>query len=455
MDKMYIMYKELNIQKKTFSNKDSLFMHMQPLVYHPIKDSFGKKGYDNNKVTALANLVVNTFLNKEIKAEEKKKKIEEYKKVFEGEHEISLPDLYSLCTHAYRASRYEAVLPTNERALRNNKIFDMTYSIMTHETTADKMLNPGGFDQQKKIGYQVATFINLSEKTNDEETLIKLWNSLENKSIEELKEMAYKDSNLCFIDTQIKFYNQNNAAGSLIGIFAVHKVAHAFLGNDDFKYAGNFNPFVIGSNTIYPGIPIDPEKDYSGQWVGKVLGSLVASAADAVKDPVLNLMNINNETAVILCTLVRLGIPFDTAAMFLSQKVIKDILTEKSTKGLDKYISLSEIVLKRIEDIENEHKISEDSTIEVDKLSTKELIVGIKGGNIAIDYKVLKALSTIINISNDLRGLSYVTRFNSISNAVGPLVIDNLIMENKLNNFPETIIDSENNTITVGVSFDS
>jgi hypothetical protein len=45
---------------------------------------------------------------------------------------------------------------------------------------------------------------------------------------------------------------------------------------------------------------------------------LVASAADAVKDPVLNLMNINSNTASLLTTMIRFGMPFEDAALFVS-----------------------------------------------------------------------------------------------------------------------------------------
>ena len=41
------------------------------------------------------------------------------------------------------------------------------------------------------------------------------------------------------------------------------------------------------------------EKGRKGNLIGKTLGSLVASAADAVKDPILNLMNINSNTSLL------------------------------------------------------------------------------------------------------------------------------------------------------------
>lgn len=430
MDKMYIMFKDLHIKKRRFDKTDSLFRHMQSRVFKSLitqRQAEGK-GYNQSKLTEEATNIVNTFLSKELSTEQKKE---------------TLGDSYKLATKAYRASRYESVQPTNDRARRNNKIVDMTYSIMTHETTADKMLNPGGFDPQKTMGYKVAAYNLLSEGITKESELIKIWEDLSTKSIDELKTLAMKDKNLCFIDTHIQFYDQNNAAGALIGIFAVHKVAHAFLGNDNFTYVSDFAPFTIAGNTISSGMNIDPEKDFSGQYIGKVLGSLVASAADAVKDPILNLMNINSETAITLCTMVRLGIPFDTAAMFLSQKVISDILKEKATKNIDGYISLSDVIKKRLNELESKYSISADSTINTAELTEKELVLGIKGGNPAIDYKVLTMLASIMNINNDVRGLSYLTRFNSISNAVGPLIIDNLLMEEKLASFPDTIYSQE------------
>lgn len=344
---------------------------------------------------------------------------------------------------------YETVTPTRDRDIRNNKILDMTYEVMTHETTADKMLNPGGFDQQKKMGYAVEAFRNLYRENMSESEVLKLWEELQSKSIDELKELSYKDKNLCFIDTHIQFYKQNAAAGTLIGVFAVHKVAHAILGNDGFRYNGIESPFTIAGNTISGGISIDPERDFTGQYIGKVLGSLVASAADAVKDPILNLMNINNNTATVLCTMIRLGIPFDTAAMFLSQKSIAEILQKHAKESLDSPTSLNEVIKKELKAIESEDTITANSEINTSELTKEELVVGLVTDNKAIKYKVLKMLSSLLDISKDVKSLSYPTRFNSISNAVGPLIIDNLMMEYKLKKFPETITSRDGDKITL------
>lgn len=430
---MYLMRKTLPIRVK----KDEEFTHhLQNSVFNKLinKAKQEGRGYNVEKIKEEAWEKVNIFFDKKLTTEEKKEKLGEY---------------YTILSKAYRKYRYETITPTRDRDIRNNKILDMTYEVMTHETTADKMLNPGGFDQQKKMGYAVEAFRNLYRENMSESDVLKLWEELQSKSINELKELSYKDKNLCFIDTHIQFYKQNAAAGTLIGVFAVHKVAHAILGNDGFRYNGIESPFTIAGNTISGGISIDPERDFTGQYIGKVLGSLVASAADAVKDPILNLMNINNNTATVLCTMVRLGIPFDTAAMFLSQKSIAEILQKHAKESLDSPTSLNEVIKKELKAVESEDTITANSEINTSELTKEELVIGLVTDNKAVKYKVLKMLSSLLDISKDVKSLSYPTRFNSISNAVGPLIIDNLMMEYKLKKFPETITSRDGDKINL------
>lgn len=433
IDKMYLMRKTLPIRAK---KGEEFTHHLQNAVFNKFisKAKQEGRGYNVEKIKEEAWEKVNIFFDKKLTTEEKKEKLGEY---------------YTILSKAYRKYRYETITPTRDRNIRNNKILDMTYEVMTHETTADKMLNPGGFDQQKKMGYAVEAFRNLYRENMSESEVLKLWEELQSKSIDELKELSYKDKNLCFIDTHIQFYKQNAAAGTLIGVFAVHKVAHAILGNDGFRYNGIESPFTIAGNTISGGISIDPERDFTGQYIGKVLGSLVASAADAVKDPILNLMNINNNTATVLCTMVRLGIPFDTAAMFLSQKSIAEILQKHAKESLDSPTSLNEVIKKELKAIESEDTITANSEINTSELTKEELVVGLVTDNKAVKYKVLKMLSSLLDISKDVKSLSYPTRFNSISNAVGPLIIDNLMMEYKLKKFPETITSRDGDKITL------
>lgn len=343
---------------------------------------------------------------------------------------------YNRMLRTYMQNMYTVNRPTEGRTYRNNKIVDMTYEVLTHETSADKMLNPGGFDQQKRMGYLVSAY----KMHSDQYT----WEQLQGMSISQLKDLNNSSKNLSYIDTHIQFYKQNSAAGALIGIFAVNRIAHAVLesGSADGSSTYSMNVdnvckltrnFTVAGMEFGGFMPFDMRYDRNGQLIGKVMGSLVASAADAVKDPVLNLMNINSNTANILNTLVRLGMPFDNAALFLSQSVISDVLADFSRENITGYMSLSKVIQNKLNEIKNETGIDESSDINREELTYEELVEGLKpNAKPEIAYKTLVAFGNFQKIAEAMRMPTFATRFNSMSSAVGPLIIDNLITEQKV-----------------------
>ena len=435
IDKMYVMFKEYKVRKKEYTKDSNIAKDIQHLVYEKLKEQEIKANgrYNGEALKEKASIITKAFFSTE-------KKVDKINIIGEA--------LYKELGRYYRANRYECVEPESPRARRNNKIVDMTYAVMTHETTVDKALNPGGFEAQKHSGYLVEAFRKavIKEKITSREALIAKYRELSKLSSDELKTLAKTKGNLIFIDTQVQFYEQNNAAGALIGIFAVDKVAHAFLGNDNLTYHGikRGKDFSIDGIQIINGVEIDPVLNRKGQYIGKILGSLVASAADAVKDPVLNLMNINGTTAATLCTMIRLGIPFETAALFLSSKVIKDCLSIQAKENLNKFTTLKDVIKKEMDSLginPNNTKLNEED------LTEEEMIIGLVEPTDEIKYKTLRALSSILSINSDVKSLSFPTRMNSMAGAVGPLAIDNLILMNKLNNFPEDTFKNENDEV--------
>lgn len=323
-----------------------------------------------------------------------------------------------------------------DKAYRDNKVIDMAWTVLTHPIQAVNVLNPGGFDQQKRMGYMIAAYQNPANNGIS-------WNELEKKSISELKDLCYTEKDLAFFDTQLQFYRQNAAAASLIGVFAVNKIAHAFLGNDNLYISindicGKGTLFEIAGMKFKGYMPIEPKYDTQGNLIGKTLGSLVGASADAVKDPVLNLMNINMNTVNILTTLVRMGMPFDDAALFLSQDIISKMLRRFERGNIGNYTSIQSVISDMIAEMKED--MGKDgqstSTIDYQPISKEELIDGLKeGGHKVTDYKVILAFQKVSDLADAMRKPTTCTRYNSIASAVGPLVIDNLIQEDKLNSF--------------------
>lgn len=440
IDKMYLMRKDYRISR-TRTTKSELHKILYDDLINSQKEVLAKKGaklsYDTkSQLRELVNLFLDNPFDKASLVNQK---------TMEGY--MSIPsNAYNKLLKLYIQNAFVLDKPKEGRIYRNNKIIDMNYEVLTHETSCAEMLNPGGFDQQKRMGYLVTAL-----KTTD-----KSYEELSKMSINELKDLSNRNKNLMFIDTHIQFYKQNSAASSLIGIFAVSRIAHAILENEGYmlnvdKTCSLDKPFTI-ANMIFGGnMPIDVRFDNNGQSVGKVLGSLVASATDAVKDPVLNLMNINNNTVNILNTLIRLGMPFDDAALFLSQKAISNILKQFSSKNITEHTTLSKVIKERIKELEKENEIDNNSTLNTEELTKEELIEGIKSNDPRIEYKVLSAFAKLQNIADAMRMPTFATRFNSISSAVGPLIIDNLITEYKMEklSLSSNILDSNGEEVSM------
>ena len=441
VDKRYVMRKVLSIKLDRRKAEDYLFKIAS--------DSY-KKSHNGKADNHYIGEQVRMFLDNPEKMKDADKFMQ-----FLNQHYEYYRNVYSK-----QHSIYYTSAPTSGKEYRDNKIVDMTYAVLTNQMTADKILNPGGFDAPKKMGYMVAAF---KSDTNNLS-----WDELQSKSIDDLKDLSYTDKDLTFADTQVQFYKQNSAASSLIGVFAVNKVAHATLeSNDIWLDVSNPNvcgeaPFNIGGHYVEVKNPdtgemekkieggitfkgrmkVDMKYDSEGNLIGKTLGSLVSASADAVKDPILNLMNINMTTAGMLNSMLRLGMTFDDAAMFLSQNIIERMLTQFNKENLDNYVSLDEIINKWLDAYRTKHAIADTSVINSQDLTKEELIEGLTSKeHDAIDYKVLLIFQKLKNITDNMRNLTFSTRFNSISSAVGPLIVDNIILRHKMDKFLENNTD--------------
>ena len=141
-------------------------------------------------------------------------------------------------------------------------------------------------------------------------------------------------------------------------------------------------------------------------------------------------------TAGMLNTMLRLGMPFNDAALFLSQDIIERLLNEFNRQNLTNHEPLDNIIKKWLDKYEEENDIAEDSNIKEETLSREELVKGLTSEeHEATDYKVLLAFQKLRSLTEAMRKLTFATRFNSISSAVGPLIVDNLILEQKMQSF--------------------
>ena len=213
---------------------------------------------------------------------------------------------------------------------RNNLIIDMIYSVLTNKDTTEKMINPGNFDEQKRT----ARLVSLLQLGYD-------YNSIKNKQLDELTKLLSSNNtsqlDILSASTQIKLHQQNMTAAKLIGIFANHNANHALLQFTDVSVTdklvkdkdGKFNAqprFILNEKVLKDLNQITIKEGNYERYISKSLAGFLAASVDAVKDPVLNYLNLNVYTADAAMLLVRLGYTTEEVGMLLNQPSIIEVV---------------------------------------------------------------------------------------------------------------------------------
>ena len=293
----------------------------------------------------------------------------------------------------------------------------------------------------KTIEYVYQTVIKKSSKGRAPSTESKLYRP-ELKTKAEQEDFSYREGYLPLWQEWarqnpelIQELREKSAGKVLTDKFANTRVSQARALADILNPTGTIQSIVMR---------LDPSIAADGASVAETLGSCVAAAADAAKDPVLNFMNLNPQTFNVYTTLIRMGVPNSTAALFMSSKVLADAVTESNARSLAGEWSTPGAVLKEKISEEELKKLgySITSPIFEEEITKEELIRGLYENDVNINIKIANALVSLFNVSRRVRLADQITRFNSTSSAVGPTAIDNYIFQCKLD-----ALDSESSLI--------
>ena len=442
VDKEYLMRKKIHIKPKPF-NETFKILFPEFLEAKKKESKLTRDFTDKEKIWLKRDFteMLNSFIGNEKVDGEIMYNVHNYQReAISSAVEKQMWDRFKLV--GYKVSKAD-----KGKLYRDNKIFDMTWEVLSHETTADKMLNPGGFEEQKKMAYLVEAYRN-SDKT---------WEELQAMKTDDLKKLSYSTKNLIFSDSQVQFYEQNNAASTILGMFAVQKIGHAVLESNGYQIdveeaCDIAEPFTIMGKQFGGKMEFDPMLDDEGNVIGKTLGSHVAAAADAAKEPCMNLLNINSMTANVHSTLIRLGMPFRHASLFLAQPVIRELLDRYNKRNLTDFASLDTILNEYIQEFREEGNMA-DSSIEHEEITEEELIDNLRANKPETNYKVATAFGKLQRLAYAIKGPTYLTRYNSISNAVGPLITDNIVTEFKTNYETAGLYDRHDRELTSEIVF--
>lgn len=346
---------------------------------------------------------------------------------------------------------------SNERDRNNNIILDVMRAIYTSPWILDQSFSPGNFDEVKRVGYLIAA------RDNNPNIPIE---RLEKMSVGELKDLFLASESLLYAQTQVKFHRQNSVAGKLIGVFAQANVSHGVVGlcEDAVMYFGNEKQskkslaFTLGGKHLADYVHIDPMYSNDGVTrVTEVLASLLASSVDAVKDPVLNLFNINMTTVNHAIALVRLGYDLETIGWLLTTPIVKELVQRNNDANIDGSEKLEETADKMLEEIQKEHEglLTFDENYDLARELRErhgQYTDGLdeEAGTLdRFNYQVLTMMNRIGVIADAFRQITHMTRYNSVASGVGPFAANTAVARAQDDGFMSNPIIGRNRNVTI------
>lgn len=221
----------------------------------------------------------------------------------------------------------------NTPAARNNMLLQLTLKRLEDPETLRARVTPGGFKQASAAARAMRELLFgdiLGLKVNGKIDLERLF-ARTDRTTDPEPEFDPTDPM-----TIIRYNQQNQVAGKLIGIFANHNTNHAF--------ASLMHTFELANPIAFAGHSYKDLKNApNGIDVARNMAELLAASVDAVKDPVLNFLNFNSITADMGATLIRLGYTMSEVGMLLNQPIIKYISEECANRDVSTNIVIEEI----------------------------------------------------------------------------------------------------------------
>ena len=325
------------------------------------------------------------------------------------------------------------------RDKNNNTILDIHWALLTSPLAFDQFFTPGNFVEPKRVGYTIAAADN-RKAANPKSTAEEEYKELSDMSIEALKDASYQNKNVLFAGTKVDFHRQNMVAAKLIGVFAQANVSHGFIGLhvNDKGYQDvtikipRDKDFILqdvngGLHHIQGEVPIDREYSWDNlRRESATLASLLAASVDAVKDPILNLMNVNMTTVNVAVALIRLGLDIESVGWFLSTPTIKELTQLYDIKKAEGHVTMGNIISEMQAGLSQDQKLTFDKNFAFGK----DFFIKVHDEeNLTPQYayNLLELYNRANGIAEAFRNITHMTRYNSISSAVGPLASDTMV----------------------------
>lgn len=328
----------------------------------------------------------------------------------------------------------------------NNALVDMYISVLSDITTAMDSMEQGGFDGASEAARTIRIVSNLSELKNEKAVSdMGDFNTEDGEAIDmdkvdrlvkSNKKLDYKpEYDYAQPQTAVIFKEQNQAAGNLIGIFAndnVNSFISTKLSTLEFgkKYRVLFgslaNPADIKElNGEYENLDTSKvgltllNPSTNGMAALKQLAQMLAASVDAVKDPVLNYLNLNTITADSAGMLLRMGYSILDVGLLLNQPVIRKTCDYMRYNGITNITTALKAVIRDNYGAAAGNNVDQflKGSYNSSKLTQGILAKNLSVEDIDVQLNVAKIFDIITRNSKELSGFIQSTR-NTSANVV-------------------------------------
>lgn len=340
----------------------------------------------------------------------------------------------------------------NTRTARNNMLIKLIQERLMDYETFEQRYTPGGFANASKAARTLRELLfgNL-EGIVSRETVD--FNAIAERAKDSKSdpEPNYDPSDPMTI---ITYNQQNQVAGKLIGIFANQNTNHAFSSlmseftlKDPIRFAGHsYNDLLHAPK----GIDVDLN-----------VAEFLAASVDAVKDPVLNFLNLNTITADAGAVLARIGYTTQEIGLLFNQPIIKEICEYSFNNGVTADMAMREVVKNYMGDDTESPKANPDEDFSINKLAlniVNDRVMREQGKNAmdnqsfkADQLKVAELFSQIQTVAGDISQFVTSSKFTA-SNAVGSTFGDLYSQQMKVKNYIDKfVVKNGKNALSVNM----
>lgn len=441
VDKMYIMLPEFKVDKFDFRRAKQDFKGEQKIL-------------DELATLFRAGNLLEDFANAPV----------EFKKWFEENKEK-----YRLDTYKIRKVKYDFNKTPQENSLeaRNNLMIDMMWGVLINTDTASKILNPGGFDYQKKAARIISILSSSYESDlkrdlniSDGSIITKLL-SMDLKELDRLTEKTKKRLDPISPRTQVQLHQQNMTGAKLIGIYANHNANHALMQHTELGLDVENGSFILNGKRL---ISLHNIMNEDKEFISKNNAGFLAASVDNVKDPVLAGINQNTLTADASMLLSRLGYNPIEIGLLMTQPIVMDITQtyfRESREGKNKDTVIDEVLVEykkkaaMMEEITYDNYKSNDFLIEdlANNILIAKEMTGIISANQTSDYSKVEfykkqvavgfLFKRIMRTADSLGKLVQAIRSDTQGGAAGPTIADTKLKIQKVQDFLKDIEEND------------